>query len=228
MPFQGFPAGKVRMVSIPEPFFTELLPQVDHLGELQVILYALWYVSRMEAPIRFISYQDFARDEVLMRALGDPHQLEDALERAVQRRVFLRVLPEGKSLKEALYFLNTPRGRAAIEAIQRGEWHPESEPYPTVTLVVERPNIYRLYEDNIGPLTPLIADLLEEAEKTYPQTWIEEAFQIAVERNVRNWKYIQAILKSWQEEGRDGENRRSSEENRRRYVEGKYADFIEH
>ncbi|WP_322509852.1 DnaD domain protein [Anaerolinea sp.] len=228
MPFQGFPAGKVRMVSIPEPFFTELLPQVDHLGELQVILYALWYVSRMEAPIRFISYQDFARDEVLMRALGDPHQLEDALERAVQRGVFLRVLPEGKSLKEALYFLNTPRGRAAIEAIQRGEWHPESEPYPTVTLVVERPNIYRLYEDNIGPLTPLIADLLEEAEKTYPQTWIEEAFQIAVERNVRNWKYIQAILKSWQEEGRDGENRRSSEENRRRYVEGKYADFIEH
>lgn len=228
MPFQGFPAGKVRMVPIPEPFFTELLPQVDHLGELQVILYALWYVSRMEAPIRFLAYQDFARDEVLMRALGDPHQLEDALERAVQRGVFLRVLPEGKSLKEALYFLNTPRGRAAIEAIQRGEWHPESEPYPTVTLVVERPNIYRLYEDNIGPLTPLIADLLEEAEKTYPQTWIEEAFQIAVERNVRNWKYIQAILKSWQEEGRDGENRRSSEENRRRYVEGKYADFIEH
>lgn len=228
MAFQGFPAGKVRMVPIPEPFFTELLPQVDHLGELQVILYALWYVSRMEAPIRFLAYQDFARDEVLMRALGDPHQLEDALERAVQRGVFLRVLPEGKSLKEALYFLNTPRGRAAIEAIQRGEWHPESEPYPTVTLVVERPNIYRLYEDNIGPLTPLIADLLEEAEKTYPQTWIEEAFQIAVERNVRNWKYIQAILKSWQEEGRDGENRRSSEENRRRYVEGKYADFIEH
>lgn len=228
MAFQGFPAGKVRMVPIPEPFFTELLPQVDHLGELQVILYALWYVSRMEAPIRFLAYQDFARDEMLMRTLGDPHHLEDALERAVQRGVFLRVLPEGKSLKEALYFLNTPRGRAAIEAIQRGEWHPESEPHPTVTLVVERPNIYRLYEDNIGPLTPLIADLLEEAEKTYPQTWIEEAFQIAVERNVRNWKYIQAILKSWQEEGRDGENRRSSEENRRRYVEGKYADFIEH
>ncbi len=53
MAFQGFPAGKVRMVPIPEPFFTELLPQVDHLGELQVILYALWYVSRMEAPFVF-------------------------------------------------------------------------------------------------------------------------------------------------------------------------------
>lgn len=228
MAFQGFPSGKVRMVPIPEPFFTELLPQVDHLGELKVILFALWYVSRMEAPIRFLAYQDFARDEMLMHTLGDWHQLDDALERAVQRGVFLRVLPEGRGLKEALYFLNTPRGRAAVEAIQRGEWHPEEEPHPTVTLVVERPNIYRLYEDNIGPLTPLIADLLEEAEKTYPHSWIEEAFQIAVERNVRNWKYIQAILKSWQEEGRDGENRRSSEENRRRYFEGKYADFIEH
>ncbi len=228
MAFQGFPSGKVHMVPIPEPFFSELLPQVDHLGELKVILFALWYVSRMEAPIRFLAYQDFARDETLMRTLGDGHQLDDALERAVQRGVFLRVLPEGQGLKEALYFLNTPRGRAAIEAIQRGEWRPEDEPHPAVPLVVERPNIYRLYEDNIGPLTPLIADLLEEAEKTYPQSWIEEAFQIAVERNVRNWKYIQAILKSWQEEGRDGENRRSSEENRRRYIEGKYADYIEH
>ncbi len=228
MAFQGFPSGKVHMVPIPEPFFSELLPQVDHLGELKVILFALWYVSRMEAPIRFLAYKDFARDETLMRTLGDGHQLDDALERAVQRGVFLRVLPEGQGLKEALYFLNTPRGRAAIEAIQRGEWRPEDEPHPAVPLVVERPNIYRLYEDNIGPLTPLIADLLEEAEKTYPQSWIEEAFQIAVERNVRNWKYIQAILKSWQEEGRDGENRRSSEENRRRYIEGKYADYIEH
>lgn len=228
MAFQGFPSGKVHMVPIPEPFFSELLPQVDHLGELKVILFALWYVSRMEAPIRFLAYQDFARDDTLMRTLGDGHQLDDALERAVQRGVFLRVLPEGQGLKEALYFLNTPRGRAAIEAIQRGEWRPEDEPHPAVPLVVERPNIYRLYEDNIGPLTPLIADLLEEAEKTYPQSWIEEAFQIAVERNVRNWKYIQAILKSWQEEGRDGENRRSSEENRRRYIEGKYADYIEH
>ena len=64
-----------------------------------------------------------------------------------------------------------------------------------MALDVERPNIFRLYEENIGPLTPLIAEMLRDAEKTYPADWIEEAFKIAVENNVRRWRYIEAILR---------------------------------
>jgi hypothetical protein len=45
---------------------------------------------------------------------------------------------------------------------------------------------------------------------------------------VRRWRYVEAILRSWQEEGRDDPNRGDSPKDRRRYVEGKYADFIEH
>jgi DnaD/phage-associated family protein len=97
-----------------------------------------------------------------------------------------------------------------------------------VSLDVERPNIYRLYEENIGPLTPMIADMLREAEQTYRQEWLEEAIRIAVQNNVRRWKYVEAILRSWQEDGRDGANRRNPEKDRRKYTEGEFADFIEH
>jgi DnaD/phage-associated family protein len=93
----------------------------------------------------------------------------------------------------------------------------------------ERPNIFRLYEENIGPLTPLIADALQDAEKTYPPEWVAEALGTAVKNNKRNLKYVEAILRRWKEEGHaKKQDRRDAQEDGRRYAEGEYADFIEH
>ncbi len=224
--FVGFPSGKVHMTPIPAQFFSELLPEINHLGEMKVTLYAIWFLDRLEAPVRYITYADFASEERLVKGLGQDG-LEDALERATQRGTLLKV-KLSETGEDTLYFLNTPRGRAAVESIQKGEWRPNIEDHPPVSLDIERPNIYRLYEENIGPLTPLIADMLREAEQMYRLDWIEEAIRIAVQNNVRRWKYGEAILRSWQEEGRDGTNRRDSEKDRRRYIEGEFADYIEH
>jgi len=95
-------------------------------------------------------------------------------------------------------------------------------------LEMERPNIFDLYEKNIGPLTPMISQTLQEAEKLYPEEWIEEAIRTAVLKNARNWRYVEAILRSWKEKGRDETNRRNTQEDRRKYIEGEFADFIEH
>ncbi len=223
--FAGFPPGKVHLTPVPAQFFSELLPEIDHLGEMKVTLYAIWFLDRLEAPVRYITYADFAGDERLIQGMGDA-SLPDALERAVQRGTLLKA--QAGSLEDAIFFLNTPRGRAAVQAIQKGEWQPNLQEHPPVSLEVERPNIYRLYEENIGPLTPLVADMLREAEQTYRADWIEDAIRIAVQNNARNWKYVEAILRSWQERGRDGANRRDVEKDRRRYIEGEYADYIEH
>jgi DnaD/phage-associated family protein len=225
--FTGFPSGKVRMTPIPAQFFSELLPAIDHLGELKVTLFALWYLDRLEAPVRYLTLSSFSEDEALLRAVG-ADSLLDALERAVQRGTLLRVMAKGAGRQEAVFFLNTPRGRAAVQSIQKGEWRPDFEDQLPMALEVERPNIFRLYEENIGPLTPMISEMLRDAEQTYHQDWIEDAIRIAIKNNVRNWRYVEAILRSWQEEGRDGTNRRDSEKDRRRYVEGEFADFIEH
>jgi len=64
-----------------------------------------------------------------------------------------------------------------------------------------RANIFELYENNFGLLTPMIADTLKDAEQTYPAEWIKVAMTEAVTNNKRNWKYVEAILKRWKAEG---------------------------
>lgn len=71
-----------------------------------------------------------------------------------------------------------------------------------IQVKVERPNIFTLYEQNIGLLSPIIADQLKDAADQYPAEWIEEAFRGAVEQNKRKWSYVRAILRRWETEGR--------------------------
>jgi DNA replication protein len=231
--FRGFPPGKVRFTPIPAQFFSDLLPEIDHLGELKVTLYALWFLDRQEGSQRYVTYEDFAGDQRLVAGLtgSGKNELEclaDALRRAVQRGTLLEARPDEGSPDQAVYFLNSPRGRAVYQAMQEGKWSPDAQSHPQALLEMERPNIYRLYEENIGPLTPIIADQLRDVEKTYPYDWIDEAIIKAVENNARKWSYIQAILRRWQEEGRDGTNRQDSQKDYRRYIDGEFGEFIEH
>lgn len=71
-----------------------------------------------------------------------------------------------------------------------------------VQVEIQRPNIFVLYEQNIGLLSPLIADDLRDAEDRYPAEWIEAAFREALQHNKRRWSYIHAILRRWETEGR--------------------------
>jgi len=229
--FAGFPAGKQPLIPVPAAFFSELLPQIDHLGELQVTLYAFWVLARREGRFRYLQRREMAADEQLMAALARPAiepeaALNEALERAVARGTLLHVSLELNSGREDFYFFNSPKGRAAIEAVEAGDWSPSGDPAAPLALAVERPNIYTLYEQNIGPLTPMIAERLRAAEESFPAGWIEEAIGIAVENNVRKWRYIEAILEDWEGRGRhEREDRGDSEKARRRYIQGKLADY---
>jgi DnaD/phage-associated family protein len=66
-------------------------------------------------------------------------------------------------------------------------------------------NVFSEYQNNIGLITPVIADRLKDAERDYPGQWIKRAIEIAVERNARRWNYIDAILKRWATDGYDGD-----------------------
>jgi DnaD/phage-associated family protein len=232
--FSGFPAGKVRFTRIPAPFFTELLSQIDNLAELKVTLYALWQLERMESEPRYLQREDFSEDTLFMAGLGSSAKeagaaLEQGLKQALERGTLLPVQLELEGAERQFYFLNSARGRRAVQEIERGKWTPSGDARNPIELAQERPNIFELYEDHIGALTPMIADALKDAEKEFSEVWIEEAIRIAVENNVRRWSYVQAILSRWQEEGRDeGQYQRDTEKDRRKYVEGEFSDFIEH
>lgn len=230
--FPGFPNGKLRLTQIPSIFFSELLPNIDDLAELKVTLYAFWSLSQKEGAVRFMRMADFLGDEIFMKGMGPTQSsaleaLENGVELAVARGILLQVFLETVDGKADLYFLNTEKGRAAVDGITRGEWRPlpdESEP---ITLMANRPNIFVLYEQNIGALTPLIADQLRDAEQTYPSGWIEEAVDLAVQNNARKWSYVSAILERWRQEGkRDGISRRDSQKELQRQIPEDLRDII--
>ncbi len=211
--FSGFPAGRLAYTPVPDLFFGELLPVIDDFAELKVTLHVFWLLYRQRGAQEYVSLQDLLGDGGLVRGLqglsSSPQEaLREGLEKAVARGTLLcLVATEGD---DRFYFVNSSKGRQAFEQAQLGELDLAGgrvlvEP----TVPEQRPNIFVLYEQNIGLLQPIIAEELQEAERTYPQQWIEDAFRITVENNVRNWKYVRRILERWAAEGKDEGERRA-------------------
>ena len=65
----------------------------------------------------------------------------------------------------------------------------------------KRADVFQVYQDNIGLLTPMIAEALQDAEKSDGPEWICAAIDEAVKNNARSWKYVQAILERWRRDG---------------------------
>ncbi|MCK4698146.1 MAG: DnaD domain protein, partial [Dehalococcoidia bacterium] len=154
--------------------------------------------------------------------------LRSGLEGALRRGTIIRLTLERDGKLEQLYFQNTEGDREARAKIERGEIDvgalPRNEPY---TEHGEQPNIFTLYEENIGMFTPMIAEELKDAERLYPTSWIEDAFREAVSQNKRNWKYIEAILKRWDSEGREhGARGRYSKQDPEKYFKGRYGHLV--
>ncbi len=215
--FIGFTDSE-SFTQLPDTFFHQLLNQVEDTAELKVTLYFLWRVEHMDGPFHALQESDFDPKELGLPA----DKIHSGLEKAVKRGSLLSVKKDNADY----FLLNSPRGRAVVQAVESGNWNPE---VAGSNIAFERPNIFRLYEENIGPLTPLIADALKDAEEIYSAEWIADTIDLAVRNNKRSWKYCEAILKRWKEEGRgEKQDRRDAEKDRNKYIKGEYADYIEH
>ncbi len=215
--FSGF-QGRTRFTPIPSPFFSTVLPQIDDIAELKVTLHIFWAVYRKRGYPRFVTLNELLADAVLMKGLEKEGAadglLRMGLEQAVARGTLLHLTLERAGNADELYFVNTEPDRRAVEKIKSGELKlgelVRSEPCRAGE--EQRPNIFTLYEQNIGMLSPIIAEELKEAESTYPASWIRDAFREAVDLNKRNWRYIARILDRWAAEGKDnGEPGRHTE-----------------
>ncbi len=200
---------------IPDLFFRRLLKEVVSLEELKVTAYALWRFEHMDGSFRALSAADFDPQDLGLT----PDQFRSGLDAALARCTFLRSEYDG----QVLFFLNSPQGQAASRQFAASGL-PGSASLGSAPL--ERPNVFQLYEENIGPLTPLIADALIDAERTYSPEWVADAIELAVKHNKRSWKYAEAILKRWKEEGRaEKQSGRDDQESRQHNVEDKIKKF---
>lgn len=186
------------------------------MTELKVTLYAIWRIEHIEGHFRALCETDFEAESLGMGL----NEIQIGLEKAVKRGTLLKSTHEA----DVFYFLNSPRGRFSAEAFAKGQWRESAR---IMSAPMNKSNIFKLYEENIGALTPLLSDMLREAEKNYPSAWFEEAIEIAVKNNIRNWKYVEAILTRWKEKGKDErKDKQDLVKNEKRYTDSEFSEFI--
>ncbi len=231
-PFAGFPA-RMEFTPVPNLFIKGLLAEMDDLAEVKVTLNLFTTIYRRRGRLKFATLRELEQDASLMAGLGSRPQeraaaLRRGLELAVERGTILRVSMERDGQPEEVLLVNTAEGRRQADRLQRGELTlPELRPVapPAPAELEPPPNIFALYEQNIGLLTPLIADELREAEQTYPESWIRDALAEAVNLNKRSWRYIRRILERWAAEGRSDKARRRPDPDK--YIRGKYGHMVQ-
>lgn len=89
------------------------------------------------------------------------------------------------------------------ETDKDGEVEVEAEPRkPAAAAAINiKDPVMVSYSENMGALTPMIAEELIDLEKEYSAEWIVAAISEAVMKNVHNLKYVLAILKRWKLQG---------------------------
>ena len=225
--FAGFPSSGLA-TAVPNLFFSRVLPGIETPAELLVSLYLFFLHRQKRGWPRLFTRRQLLADAALMRSLANLSGLpaEEALgaglAAALSRGTLISApVDEGGDRVEA-YLLNTPTNRKDALALSPAGLALE-EPLPPASPEAE-PNIFRLYEENVGGITPLIADQLKDAEERYPPRWVQEAFRQAVSLNKRSWRYIEAILRRYEAEGVDYETAGRDPEAEwleRRYAKGK-------
>ena len=238
--FGGFLVASSPSVEVPLSFFTDVLPQLGDLAEVQVTLAVFRLAAAnggVEAPVSQHTLLHDAALRSALRVVGSPREPDrrvvDGLDLAVGRGTLLSFTASHGSDQQVWYYVNTPVNQALMAAMSRGAVAPppaiwKDEHPPLVS--PERPNVFRLYEQNIGLLTPLITDQIVDALETYPGQWIEDAITEAVTYNRRSWRYVQRILEKWATDGRGskGGKERGHETNRRRDAEHFDPDQYKH
>jgi len=228
---------KTGFISLPDSFFTKVVPKIQDLAELKVVLYVAYLILRRpdhpfafchserseestlaqgklreeshaaQGRPQFITYKELKAESCRLSAELGEETLRQALDLAVEHGALLHSTLNINGMPEDVYSLTAPmyRGRQP----------------PTI-------NVFALYEQNIGMITPMIAEELKEAEKLYPPQWIEEAFKEAVTLNKRSWRYIARILERWASEGKDsGKHRRHIKKiDPDKYIKGRYGHMV--
>ncbi len=227
-----------RPIPIPSSFFERFMPRIRDIVALKILLTVYRVVDTLNADAPFVSEEEMFSDRSLIqgvRLAGSNREPTDEIRRGIEilmaHDAIARLCVEEDD--EESYWL-MPKDSANMQRL--AEYVRGERPFPyrasrssaTTRVAVERPNVFRLYEQNIGVLTPLIADQLIEAIELYPEHWIEDAIGEAVSLNRRNWRYIQRILERWGTEGRGDETYRRNQGpagfvDPEKYLRGKYS-----
>lgn len=234
-----FGAAPTEISILPRSFIERVIREVRDLAELKVIL--LIATAQLEGQPFYAAPEEWVRQHPsLHRGLhpvGTDSSADEAIERGIERAVahglLVRILVRHPQTGAATNWLLLGTTQAH-QYVHQLAYHTVPWPTPTSSpALVEpvRPSVFQLYEQNIGPLTPLLAEKIAEALEEYPVEWVQDAIEEAVSYGKRHWRYIQRILERWAAEGRETASTRRNHSTAEpldpaKYLTGKYAPLF--
>ena len=210
-----FPRG-YRSTPIPNPLLADLLVEITDPDELRLTLRAVWALHQQRAFPPSVTVADLAADRTVAAMLGAAAEdleirVSALLEQAAERGTLLKVAERGGTDR---YFLNTEPVRRALS--RQGVVPPvgdyaagtdaDLEAWQDLEAAAEPSLAVTAYEENIGHITPLVAEKISDAIDDYTELAVIKAIRTAAARDIRNWNYIAALLRRPQrEQAKDGE-----------------------
>jgi DNA replication protein len=233
--FKGFPA-RMQFTPIPNIVFSAVLPQIKDLIELKILLHVLALLYTRKGALKTFSLAELLNDPALAVDLGNganstQEETTKALNSLAAKNILLHIALDRNGQRRDYYCLNNEDNRTAIEKIRRGESALPEDKIAQILPLREQPaDIFSLYEQNVGIITPIIAEELKDAKNHYPEEWIQDAIKEAVNLNKRNWRYIARILEKWSTEGKESGTHRGNlkkDTDPDKYIRGKYGHMVQ-
>lgn len=194
---------------VPRHLFTHLLPRIQSLEEMKVMLRVVFAGAERGTPA--VPMDELLRPEAVrwISSSDSPVPATTRVRRAVEQAVadgaLLRLTVRSAGRSDDYLLPGTPASRDLVERLAHDNAAASALRLPqNLDAVLYRPNVFAFYEQHVGPLTPLVAEHLREAERSYPRAWIEGAVLEAVRHQRRSWRYIESILHDWERRGAPG------------------------
>jgi len=183
---------------------TNLIIHVKDLNTLKCILRALDILAKTDNQTTPIKQKRLLKDDLLLQCIGEPNKIMKALQHALQIGLLSQHVDLDNEIEYRLIYSD-------VNDYNQNKKQKLDDHNLHVQPSSQSAGIFKLYEENIGLLTPLVAESLAEAENRYSSQWILEAFKLAITRNKRSWAYISRILERWFIEGKTyGDSRKYS------------------
>ena len=204
-----FPRG-YRSTPVPNPLLADLLVEITDPDELRLTLRAVWALHQQRGFPPSLTMSGLASDRTVAAMLGTAGEdLENRvcalLDQAAERGTLLKIGERGGPQR---YFLNTEPVRRALSrqgvaptgSDDAVEAETDLETWQDLEAAAEPSLAVTAYEENIGHITPLVAEKISDAIDDYTELAVIEAIRTAAARDKRNWNYVAALLRLPQRE----------------------------
>lgn len=175
-----------------------------------------WYwfiieILRCEADFR-LPYSDFTFDSLSEEMKASSEEVKGFLDDCINKFFLFRLNGEffcsDRLLRDMANFetlKEKKREAGKISAERRfGKSFREDEKVNNKQLDPRLVGMVKIYEDEIGILTPNLLEELKDILNTYPEGWFEKAVKEAVTQNARKLSYIKKVLENWHKDGING------------------------